>query len=545
MFDILFDALSAWNSIGLLLMGSVFILIGGGMTGYELYWRIKATKVKARITGIKVTRQAKNIEYLKDKLKDEEKKVDDETLAESFKKEPVASSFGMLFVLLFLGLPFLFSGIGVYMGYTYLHLTKTGEYADAKVIRNDKSYDSESGTSYKAVLKFKDHRGKTWEVKDTVSYGNSPSFKTGTKIGVYYRADDPKKFVIDDFWHNMTIALIFFFFGFAFIGFFLFASYLNNKKQQSDGNNEVGNKKNGFANEVYYAVFEYKGTNGDRMEKTSEMGSNSLLGKMPGKRVTLLMFPDKAEKVRRPSAVLIVFGLIFLVPGMFIMHTAITTFDANIVTILMIVGGLSFIAFKIWSFIKKIPADELKKGWGEFKEQGISVKSSTGSAKGGKLLDQSEIVARAQYYAKNSMIAGYVMLVIALGLAGGAYYTGLDMVDMTQNGVTANGKVVDMRSRYSDGSYTYSAVVEFRDRNGNKTRFTDSVGSSHPSFERGDEVKVLYMRDNHDDAIVDRGIFNWGLSGGLAIGVVLFLWMAFHSLALARRYGGSRYRSRM
>ncbi len=542
MFDLIFDALLAWNQIGLLLMGTVFILIGGSIAGYELYWRIKSTKIKARITGIKVTRQAKNKSTLK---KEDETEQESETLSESFKKEPVASSFGMLFVLLFFGMPLVFSGIGAYMGYTYLSLTQTGEYAQAKVVRNDSSYDSESGTSYKAVLKFTDNQGKVWEVKDTISYGNSPSFKKGTQIGVYYRADDPKKFVIDDFWHNMALSLIFFFFGFAFIGIIALASFVNTRQKQAGEISHKDGKKPNFADEVYYAVFEYQAPNGNRMEKVSESGSNSLLGKMPGRRVTVMTFPDSPEKIRRPFALLFVFGFIFLVPGVLIMHTALTTFEFNIVTLLIVLGGLGFIAFKVWSFFRQIPSEDLKNGWAEFKEKGVSVKASTGSGKGGRLLEPEEVAVRAKYYAKHSMIAGYVMLVIALGLAGGSYYAGLDMVDMTQNGISATGEVVDMRSRYSDGSYTYSAVVEFRDRDGNKSRFTDSVGSSHPSFKRGDEVEVLYMRDNPDDAIIDRGIFNWGLSGGLAIGVLLLLWGAFRSLALARRYGGSRYRSRM
>ncbi len=543
MFDLIFDALSAWNQIGLLLMGTVFILIGGSIAGYELYWRIKSTKIKARITGIKVTRQAKNKSTLK--KKEDETEEESETLSESFKKEPVASSFGMLFVLLFFGMPLVFSGIGAYMGYTYLSLTQTGEYAQAKVVRNDSSYDSENGTSYKAVLKFTDHQGKIWEVKDTISYGNSPSFKKGTQIGVYYRADDPKKFVIDDFWHNMALSLILFFFGFAFIGIVALACFVSTRQNQAGEISHKDGKKPNFADEVYYAVFEYQAPNGNRMEKVSESGSNSLLGKMPGRRVTVMTFPDNPEKIRRPFALLFVFGLIFLVPGVLIMHTALTTFEFNIVTLLIVLGGLGFIAFKVWSFFRQIPSEDLKNGWAEFKEKGVSVKASTGSGKGGRLLEPEEVAVRAKYYAKHSMIAGYVMLVIALGLAGGSYYAGLDMVDMTQNGISATGKVVDMRSRYSDGSYTYSAVVEFRDRDGNKSRFTDSVGSSHSSFKRGDEVEVLYMRDNPDDAIIDRGIFNWGLSGGLAIGVLLLLWGAFHSLALARRYGGSRYRSRM
>jgi len=58
-------------------------------------------------------------------------------------------------------------------------------------------------------------------------------------------------------------------------------------------------------------------------------------------------------------------------------------------------------------------------------------------------------------------------------------------------------------------------------------------------------LDVLYLEEDPQDAIVDRGIFNWGLSGGLAVGALLLLWLALRSLAVARIHGGAGYRSRV
>ena len=52
-FDTLFDFFSTWDVMGLLLMGTVFILIGGLFIGYEIYWRLKSEKVDGIISAVK------------------------------------------------------------------------------------------------------------------------------------------------------------------------------------------------------------------------------------------------------------------------------------------------------------------------------------------------------------------------------------------------------------------------------------------------------------------------------------------------------------
>ena len=550
MFDFIFNIFEAWNQIGLLLMGSVFMLIGGGLAGYEIAWRLRAKRIKGVITEVRVKENNKKLSSRINETDNKEKK-DEKTLAEEFEDEPVTTSFAVLIATLFLGLPLMFSAMGIYMGYGYLSLTQSGKYAQATVIRNDSSYNSDNGTTYKAVLRFTDYRGKSWEVKDNISYGSSPSFSTGTKIGVYYDPKDPNEFVIDDFWHNMGIAIAFTAFGFVFIGFILLGSYFN-KKGKNNKNLSSSSKKNNFYNEMYRAVFEYKMPNGDRNQIVSDVSSNSLLNKIPGTRITLLMSQKNPENVKRPSRFMLIFGLIFLMPGIFVMNTALTSFEFNIFTVLMVLAVIGFVTYKIWSFVKKIPVAEFKKGWSDFKKEGVEVASSYSRGdKGERILDKSEIMARIKVQARNSMIGGYVMFVIALGLAGGAYFTGIKMLDMTRNGISASGKVVDVKSRYSSssgsssGGYTYHAVVNYTDNNGKSVRFEDSVGSSNPIYKGGDQVQVLYLPDDPQGAIIDRGLMNWGLSGGLAVGALLILLGGSQSIVFARRYGGTRYRARM
>lgn len=538
MFDLIFDALQAWNQIGLLIMALVFLLIGGGILADFFYWRIKGQRVKGRITGVRVKGKGKNkptqgAEHIPNPTKASNEPK--ETLGQSFKKQPVAISFGGLFALMFIGFPLLFSGIGVWMGYTYYSLTASGNWAQGEIIRNDSSYDSESGTSYKAVLHFQDKNGRTWEVKDTISYGSSPSFEQGTQVGLYYNPANPKKFVIDDFWHNMAIAVAFFAFGIGFVGIIFLALYFNTKTPKPSAGGKF--KKQNFANEYYYPVFEYMAQDGTRKEYNASMGSNMLLGNLPGREVSLLVIPGEgnhSDKVRRKGVLGLVFGLVFFAPGVLIGNIAVTSFEFNPVMFLMVLGIIGLIAFKLLSVAPKIKkAYHESKEMGAFKKENFKFRVTSRSKNEGRLLEKSEIDARLPGARTQVRIGGYFSLIIALGLFIGAYYAAQDMSGKLENGVRTEGEVVRIESRYdssSEGSgYTYYAVVEFKGERGRRIEFRDSVGSSHPIHKRGDAVDVIYNPDKPSDAIIDRGWMNWLLSGGLALGGLVLLWACFHA----------------
>jgi hypothetical protein len=290
MFDIIFDLFSAWNQIDLLVMGGVFLSIGGLFNGYELYWRLKSIRVKGRIIEVRVSGY---------KPKQEKK-------TQGNIKNTPTKPFSYLIIALFIGLPLVFSGIGIYTGYSYLKLINYGIYVPAVVIRNDSSYDSDSGTSYKAVLEFTDQAGKTWQVKDNISYGNSPSFPEGTEVGVFYNVNDPEDFVIDDFWHNMAIAFIFTAIGFIFIGIIFLASYFKKRK-----NNAPTPEVQNYSGEMYHSVFKYHTPDGQYFQQMSSKSSNSIIGRMPGSQIDLMVLPHDPTKIRKPTLFWLIFGLIF------------------------------------------------------------------------------------------------------------------------------------------------------------------------------------------------------------------------------------------
>ncbi len=303
-----------------------------------------------------------------------------------------------------------------------------------------------------------------------------------------------------------------------------------------------------YTGEMYHSVLSYKLPNGEICEQVSQAGSNFLMGRIPGTRVKLMFFPSAPEKTRRPSLMMLIFGALFFLPGVYVMSEAIRMFEFNMSMVLVIAAIFGYIAYKCYPALskaytgfKQISQKDWDNGWQELKEQGIRVSSSSSSsAKNSVPLSKAEILSRLRSRYKRAPVFIALFGLIAMGLLGGSYYTGMNMMDRLQNSERATGEVIRIRSEYSSSSegssYTYYSVVGFIDM-GRKVEFEDNVGASHAMHDVGQEVDVLYYPDDPEDAIIDRGIFNWGLSAGLLVGALLFLWIVMFNVKALRFLG--------
>ncbi|MGH1456896.1 MAG: DUF3592 domain-containing protein [Alphaproteobacteria bacterium] len=311
--------------------------------------------------------------------------------------------------------------------------------------------------------------------------------------------------------------------------------------------------KAGKGSETYYAVYEYQLPNGELREKVSSWGSGALGKNIPGREVRVLISPRYPNKMKKPHIAVLIFGFIFLLPGLFIMRQAVQTFEFNYMMVVLPLMFFAFIGFKIYLVVSKISEDDWREGMAAFRDarkEGFSVKSSGGGdSKNARVLSSDEIRERMKAHRKNYVVGGYICLLLAVGCAGGAYYLGGNMVGKLRVGIPAQGEVVGFESKYSstsDGSgYTYYSIVEFTDGGGNLVKFQDGIGSSHRMHKRGDEVNVLYMPDDSGDAMIDRGIWNWAVSGGLALAAFLLMLAGMDNMKVARLYNGRQFKNRM
>jgi hypothetical protein len=116
---------------------------------------------------------------------------------------------------------------------------------------------------------------------------------------------------------------------------------------------------------------------------------------------------------------------------------------------------------------------------------------------------------------------------IGAGILAFGIWRGRDLVLLQSIGTRTEGTVVRIESETnssSEGSrYTYYSVVRFETATGREVTFRDGIGASHPIDERGEILGVIYDPGNLERAIIDRGIWNWSISGGCGLfgGVIL------------------------
>ncbi|TNE28599.1 MAG: DUF3592 domain-containing protein [Alphaproteobacteria bacterium] len=534
MFDILFDGISAWNQTGLMIGGLICFLIGGLFLADFLYWRIKGIRVKGEIKAVKA--KISRMAHSRNEQKEEEERKQEEAAQEGFwkgfKKNPFASLFALIFAGMFIAFPFVFIGIGAYHGYKYYDLKTHGIHAEGMIVQNKHETDSEGGSSYYAIVSFTDNQGRLQEHRDSISNQDGDNFRRGTHLSVYYQADKPSRFIIDDFWHNMAAILIFPAFGLFFIGIVFFISHMNKKQKHKE---EKPDKPN-YMNEMYTAVYEYQLPTGEVLQADGTTSSNMLTDKIPGTRVTLLVSPNKPDRVRRPGKIGITIAMILLGVGGVLFYAAFQTFKFSMFSVLFPFLLLGYVGVKIYSKMSANP--EMKAGIKKMLQDVRDRKQplvefdggSSSSSAGADFLTEEEISARLYWMDRYNQYWVPVLLILGVAAIIGGNYLSDNLTQMLEKGISTKGHVVRMESRHSSSSDssgpTYHAVVEFETQQGKKISFTDKMGASHPLYETGDEVTVVYEPRKPRDAMIDRGIWNWAVPGGLMAFGCFLIWGA-------------------
>ena len=116
-------------------------------------------------------------------------------------------------------------------------------------------------------------------------------------------------------------------------------------------------------------------------------------------------------------------------------------------------------------------------------------------------------------------------IVIGIALLTGSLYWSYVLQQYIDSAVRIEGLIVDKERSYSDDTATYAAIVKFTPNNNTTPRtFTSKVNSSNPTWHVGDKVMVMYDPRNVDDAMIDRGFFNYIIQLVMAlVGLIITL----------------------
>ncbi|HEY8192078.1 MAG TPA: DUF3592 domain-containing protein [Alphaproteobacteria bacterium] len=291
-------------------------------------------------------------------------------------------------------------------------------------------------------------------------------------------------------------------------------------------------RKGPYTNEMYYALYEYTGRDGVVVRSEDGSGSNWLLGKVPGTEVKLMVPPDDPQGIYRQGFCMPLFGLMFTLPGLLMLYVAFAHFEMNIFTLVV---GLVFIGwggYKLSKHIKPRAEWDNRESFRKKRWERRAQKRSKGRA-----LTTEEITVRVEAQEKTAQVHAPVLSLIGVIFIGVSLYMGQGMYVFMNDAVAAKGIVIRMENQRSgsDGS-SYYPHVAFIPQGGSRIDFRDKLGTSPPAYKKGDHVDVLYDPAEPRHAMIDRGIWNWGMPGifgGIGVALLLTAWKA--SLTLAAR----------
>lgn len=527
MADAVFGIFGAFNQVMMIFMGLVFGGIGGLIVGYPLWQMLTWPRVKALVVEVRAQ---------KDPFKEHEK-IEEEAppvvkLKEELESKP-SKWVGVTFASLFLiGIPLLFVGVGAYFALDYAILKARGVSAQGTIVRFEE-HSSDEGYTYAPVIEFRDREGILREQETRMSSSSKMGLSEGQSINIYYEAENPEHFIIDRFWYNMILPVAFMGMG-GFVLFFMVFFGFRKEVPRKDRNVSA----QAMTQNIYYAVYEYITPDGRMVRAQDDGGSSSLADKVIGSEVKIFLKKDDYEAPSRPSLLLSFIGLAFLLPGLFVLYQAFTAFDFSIYTVLVMLAGIVFIGVKLSKVIK--PKSEWE-SVGQFKSR-MKAKRQSKSAKG-VALTKFEVQTLLEQHDRLIMTWTPLYVLIVLGMIVGGAYLYKNQSEFQSVAIATNGEVVRMISKTdSEGSTIYAPMVRFMSADGREIEFKDSVSSNPPSYNVGDEVKVLYPVDDPRDAIIDRGWMNQLPGIGLmGLGGLFFLLTA-RSFMAAKLRSANRFR---
>lgn len=462
-----------WQA-GFALGGAVMLLIGAAIIYDFFSWRSGADKylTQGDIIGVRVS--GRSISARKQDDSDEDNEDKDEIAAKleaqaqqyvkaakpaGFFAKIFGNLFALLFVLMFFGVPTAFFGFGAHTAYDYHKLQKIGGRSQGIVSDYESYYDSDSGTTYNAVISYTDNAGTPHKVKDRIGSGKR-KFTIGQRVGVIYDKQKPTHFYIDDYWHNMTIAYVFIaiallFFFLIFGGFNLIADRFKRTKHYTSAPQKKRRQEN-YDGEMYYEVIEYVTRNGQRLRATTNSGSSSLRNKIPGSRVQIIASKKDPQSVRRRTSLWLWLGLIIGIgPGIGILTLTfakgVSPFFFVILAYLTLKKGPKI--YKIWAEYKALPADEQEKKKAAFAEKKIARKAEKIA---GPLLDKYDVQDRLRFYAARARLSAFMLLIMAGGILSAAYYMDTDFY---QNIITNPQSIFDFHDKKLKEDHIISLVL--------------------------------------------------------------------------------------
>ena len=304
---------------------------------------------------------------------------------------------------------------------------------------------------------------------------------------------------------------------FATLGLFMYldAYFFRKKARSVDGKvigYETSRSKNG---RYYHPVIKYR-DQGSTYQFKADIGS-SIMSYMIDERVKVLLLKNMHSSARLKRMARPMLALAFLFTGLIPIAIAISEIESLNNQLYALEAGVLTLAAGTYILLR------FSKAYRERKEKEFTYQENEQGVIGYETTQEMIIEAAVVQKRSVSKSANAVGAFIGAVALGGALFWANYLHTYIETAIRTHGTIVSQKSSTSDGSTTYAPIIEYTPYKSETIRFTSNMSSSSPSWEVGDDIFVFYDPNNHSDAMMDRGWFNYFFQMVLGlIGLVVF-----------------------
>ena len=262
---------------------------------------------------------------------------------------------------------------------------------------------------------------------------------------------------------------------------------------------------------TYSPVIQYTYA-GQQHQFTAAVGSNMIRYAI-GAKVPILVSPSKPSQARLNSPALTILASIFFLIGLVSVVAFFFVFDFRPLSVLIAFGVLCLVLYQTASVLRRNKIHSLADIKQKLQDARMQ-NTRNGSETHGTIITDPQSLTAVKSAGKIPVFLLSLFLIIGLGACAGGIYLAGKRSDFLASAIPTDGTVISFHrtSSSSNGhtSTSYYPVVRYTPiGQSTSITFEHDIGSSHPSFARGDKVKVLYAPDDPHHAIIDQGWLNW------------------------------------
>lgn len=336
--------------------------------------------------------------------------------------------------------------------------------------------------------------------------------------------------------------ILFFWVGLIFAGiglFILWSEFFPGYETMELPGKVVGYTANtGSKNTTFYrTVAQFKNIDGQDYVVESSVGSNMPMHAI-GEILPIRINKSNPTQAHLKTAASFWMGVIFFIMGAGAIVVFFHIFKWNALSIMISLMVTIGMAYKLIGSARPDGANSEK--WKAYRE-----KFKKAARPQAYLLAQADQINWCQpedlsesltHLKKSQRFAKPILAIISAAAICGSYALWNKTKNFLQVALRAEGQIIELQARHDSNGTIYTPIVEYTHEDGKKYSFKHSVSSSHPSYQVGDEVSVLYVREAPTNARIDAGPL-WNYLVSILVGAVGLLFAFFAATSKLKDFG--------